>query len=1388
MKNSKLLKSCLALSMVFGTNGYLMTNISAEGEAEETLDPASVSTTSNSSEGQDETNAESQNIGGDQTSSQTATDYSSLITDSLTYNEDKTIAVLTICVNTTDSVTLDFSNSDDLTESMTNSNYAINNELTNGTTTYAFNIAKNGTYNFDAIVLDAEENIVGTKSFTENVTELTDTGEIQSEYSQEMANTFTFKANITHAEAQEVAYYYWHTASDTENVTTNDFKKINASSSFDLDDYSTDTQDGYIVFLIKPNEGYLFTGLDADGNGDFYVVGSNNYGNIAKYPGLSNVMTVAQNAGYVAVFGYKREANSTGQEIEFVINTLKPSLGVEATVKEDSNVKIGDEITFNVILKPTVDHENAKVIGVTINSNASATTEEELKEVTTINGVAVDPSKISALTENTDGTYSATVKHTVTAEDFDEQHGGTITLNVNASVTYAITVESSAKDEIKTTSTVTETGTADPAPTITLKSLDLYIGNDKLSNTETSVTNESKVYDGTALNPSVTVKDGDDTVADDITTKYYVKNANGYYENVGETAPSLKDADSKSVKVVVSKTGYADSVGYYTLEVKERPVTFTGNSGTKIYNGQTQTVTGFADTSTGENTGLVSGHTATMDARVSGKDVSATPYSGTITNANEVVIKDASDNVVTSNYKITTTPGTLTITGQSINSKKEDGTDDPAYNGVTVTAPSDTVYNGQSQKLKPTVKDANNNPLTEGTDYELEYSKDTTNVGPVTVTIKGKGNYTGTITTTYQITSATGLNVTAPTGDDITKTYDGNALNPSAKASIDGAKITYYTKNESGEWAEYGTTAPSITNVGSLDVKVIATKTGYEPSEATYTLTVNTRSVTFTGQTATRTYTGSEIELTTVSTNGLVPGHTNNVSYSAKGTNVQAEDYQGTITNANEVVIKDASNNVVTSNYKITTTPGTLTITGQSINSKKEDGTDDPAYNGVTVTAPSDTVYNGQSQKLKPTVKDANNNPLTEGTDYELEYSKDTTNVGPVTVTIKGKGNYTGTITTTYQITPAPIVEDTETDTPRFTISEIDSVVYNGTSQKQAPVIKDGDKELKEGQDYKLTYSEDTTNAGEITVTIEGLGNYAGKVTKTYNILQKQVTVTVKDNSKVFGSKDPELKVDVKGYVEGEADKISCLVSRDVGEDVGKYDIVAHGKTSQGNYLVEYVPATFTITSQSISSEDKDSYGNVEIGTLNSVVYNGTSQKQAPVIKDGDKELKEGQDYKLTYSEDTTNAGEITVTIEGLGNYAGKVTKTYTIMKVNSSANVSGISSKYNGSNQILVTDAKVEGGTIYYSLDGKTYSTNMPEKKESGTYTIYYYVKGDKNHNDLGSESKPLTVEAKIVEEEKAESESKVKTSTATHTFFFESMGVAAAGLFIALRKRMNK
>ena len=55
------------------------------------------------------------------------------------------------------------------------------------------------------------------------------------------------------------------------------------------------------------------------------------------------------------------------------------------------------------------------------------------------------------------------------------------------------------------------------------------------------------------------------------------------------------------------------------------------------------------------------------------------------------------------------------------------------------------------------------------------------------------------------------------------------------------------------------------------------------------------------------------------------------------------------------------------------------------------------------------------------------------------------------------------------------------------------------------------------------------------------------------------------------------------------------------------------------------------------------------------------------------------------------------------------------------------------GDLQNLVSAGTTEFGTVYYKLgeDG-TYSTEIPQAKERGTYRIYYKVVGDSNHNDL--------------------------------------------------------
>ena len=56
----------------------------------------------------------------------------------------------------------------------------------------------------------------------------------------------------------------------------------------------------------------------------------------------------------------------------------------------------------------------------------------------------------------------------------------------------------------------------------------------------------------------------------------------------------------------------------------------------------------------------------------------------------------------------------------------------------------------------------------------------------------------------------------------------------------------------------------------------------------------------------------------------------------------------------------------------------------------------------------------------------------------------------------------------------------------------------------------------------------------------------------------------------------------------------------------------------------------------------------------------------------------------------------------------------------------------YSGEEQILITEGKAEGGKIVYSLDGNTFTENVPTATNAGEYTVYYNVVGDENHNGV--------------------------------------------------------
>lgn len=202
-------------------------------------------------------------------------------------------------------------------------------------------------------------------------------------------------------------------------------------------------------------------------------------------------------------------------------------------------------------------------------------------------------------------------------------------------------------------------------------------------------------------------------------------------------------------------------------------------------------------------------------------------------------------------------------------------------------------------------------------------------------------------TMTLSIIENKGLTVS---GTDYTGKYDGASHGKAATASVEGATIEY-SIDGGNTWT---TDFPTVKNVSdSTTVQVKATKTGYVPAEATYKLNVTPRSVTLTGQSDARTYTGQEIELTGIKQSGLLDGHTfSGVSYSAKGTNASATPYPGEFSNMDKLVIKDADGNDVTNNYNVEYKPGALTINPIGTVT-------------VTITGNHDSkVYNGTEQSV----------------------------------------------------------------------------------------------------------------------------------------------------------------------------------------------------------------------------------------------------------------------------------------------------------------------------------------------------------------------------------------------------------------------------------------
>ena len=656
----------------------------------------------------------------------------------------------------------------------------------------------------------------------------------------------------------------------------------------------------------------------------------------------------------------------------------------------------------------------------------------------------------------------------------------------------------------------------------------------------------SKAYDGKPLTNSAVTSTPLGVGVGFLDGEGVTCNVTGSQTNVGESdnefTYTFNEGTSGSDYLVTFKFGKL----IVTQDDTEVVVTITEHSGTFEYDGTQKTVSGYDFSASNELY-------KSTDFEFTGNDsVSATNVGTYGMELKSEDFKNTNGNF--SKVTFVVVDGQLTITPKSV--------DPESGKGMSVGDLPNVTYNGKSQKQKPEVKDGNT-LLTEGVDYELVYTEDTTNVGTVTVTVKGKGNYAGEAKVAYEIMKR---QVTLES-ESASKVYDGTPLTK-PEVTVGGKG---FVEGEVSGLKAIGT----VTNVadGEVDNEIVWDwaegfgEGNYDITKTEGKLSIEPQSV---DPDNPESYTGIKVgELSDLLYKGKDQFQEPTVTDAKGNLLVKGRDYtlafDGDAKNVTEAGVSVTVSGIgnykgdFSRNYKIL--PREVTVKSASA-SKVYDGT--PLFShDVVVTSAAGFVEDDVASMTAP-------NSITE--------------VGSITneIVIKwsngvAAGNYVvskeeGVL----EVTPKSVTAE------GFSVEGLNDVTYNGLAQRQEPTVKDGDKTLTKDKDYTLSFTEDVTNVGTVRVTVTGKGNYAGSADVAYQILPAKLIVTTPSDSTVYNGKPLTAEGSIEGFVNNETAVFETTGSQtEVGESENAYAIYwsDEGTTAKrSNYTVEEHIGTLTVT------------------------------------------------------------------------------------------------------------------------------------------------------------------------------------------------------------------
>ena len=422
---------------------------------------------------------------------------------------------------------------------------------------------------------------------------------------------------------------------------------------------------------------------------------------------------------------------------------------------------------------------------------------------------------------------------------------------------------------------------------------------------------------------------------------------------------------------------------------------------------------------------------------------------------------------------------------------------------------------------------------------------------------------------------------------------------------------------------------------------------------------------------------------------------------------------------------------------------------------KPEDGV---IPEGLWIAGVKDQTYTGKALKPEVRVYDGGRR-LQEKTDYTISYksnvkANDASDAKKApTITVKGKGNYSGSVTAVFKIVPVNIAEQ------ELAVTIADMVLaHNGKIQKKVPIVTFNGKKLSNKRDYTVTYP-DTGNgayqeAGSYPVQITGIGNFTGTRTVNLEITDKMLISKAKaakiPNQLYSGGEDVTLSADTlilykKTKNDPLKEGVDYTVTYENNREIGTATAVV---TGTGNYAGTK-RITFKITGTSINK--------AVVEGIENKIYNGIEQQQDIAVRVEGKVLTPDKDYIVSYSKNL-NVGTASMTIQGTGAYSGTTKKTFKITAYDLGIDEGGFITEWKDGQQIGMpadsADKAVKLGegtgtslTVEYTQGGSqpevTLKFGETELIKGKDYTISY--QNNKNIADQSADKAPtMTIKGK--------------------------------------------